>query len=55
MSFVRLTAMICAALLLAGPAQGQLRCGPFIPYPPAVPEPRIDSGAQIELGVAADR
>jgi hypothetical protein len=46
MSFVRLAAVIVALFLTAPPAQAQLRCGAFIPYPPAAPAPRTDIWAQ---------
>jgi lysophospholipase L1-like esterase len=46
MSFVRLAVVIVALFLTAPPAQAQLRCGAFIPYPPAAPAPRTDIWAQ---------
>ena len=45
MSFSRLAAMTITLFLAALPAQAQLRCGAFIPYPPAAPEPRTEAEA----------
>ena len=40
MSLVRLAAALALALVVAVPAQAQLRCAAFSSWPPAAPEPR---------------
>jgi lysophospholipase L1-like esterase len=45
MSFVRLATIIFVVVISALPAHAQLRCGAFIPYQPAAPEPRAESWA----------